>query len=167
MWLVSNRWIWIPGYVILAILLFRKRGVRSGTTAIIIIAFLIILTDQTCASVLKPTLCRLRPSSPDNPISALVTLVNNYHGGQYGFPSCHAANTFALAIFLSLQFNCRYATVALICWSLLVSYSRIYLGVHYPADILGGFVVGGTYAVILYKAHSLIDTTIPAYIKSV
>ena len=151
MWAASDRWAWMPLYMLLTVILCRKSGLKMGLFALLLIAALIAATDQTCASVIRPALCRLRPSNPDNPVSALVTVVNGYHGGAYGFPSCHAANTFALAVFLSLIFRNRYATVSLVAWSVLVSYSRIYLGVHYPGDIIGGWVVGATLAVIYYQ----------------
>lgn len=150
MWMVSDRWIWIPLYLILTVMVLRKAGFRRGVLALLLITAMIIATDQTCASVIRPAIGRLRPSNPSNPLSAMITLVNGYHGGRYGFPSCHAANTFALAVFLSQLFRNRYATFLLIAWSLLVSYSRLYLGVHYPGDIVGGYVVGAIYAITYY-----------------
>lgn len=146
MWMASDKWIWIPLYIILAMQVFRHFGFRQGIICMALIILMIAATDQTCASILKPTVCRLRPSSPDNPVSSFIHLVNGYHGGRYGFPSCHAANSFSLAVFLSLLFRNRKMTAALLGWTILVSYSRIYLGVHYPGDIIGGFIVGGFFA---------------------
>lgn len=77
-------------------------------------------------------------------------IVNGYRGGRYGFPSCHAANTFALAVFLSFHFRRKPMTLLMFSWSLLVSLSRIYLGVHYPDDVLGGMLVGGLYALLFW-----------------
>lgn len=152
MWTVSGRLTWLPLYLLLAFMLFRREGLRRGLMAAVMIAVMIVAVDQLCASVIRPLVCRLRPSNPDNPVSALVTVVNGYRGGRYGFPSCHAANTFALAVFLSLVFRNRRITLCLVTWSLLVDLSRVYLGVHYPGDILGGCVIGALIAVVCYRA---------------
>ena len=157
MWMVSGRLTWLPLYLLLAFMLFRREGLRRGLIAAVMIAVMIVAVDQLCASVIRPLVCRLRPSNPDNPVSALVTVVNGYRGGRYGFPSCHAANTFALATFLSLVFRNRRITLCLMAWSLLVGLSRVYLGVHYPADILGGCVIGALIAAVCYRALRLAD----------
>lgn len=157
MWTVSGRLTWLPLYLLLAFRLFRREGLRRGLIAAVMIAVMIVTVDQLCASVIRPLVCRLRPSNPDNPLSALVTVVNGYRGGRYGFPSCHAANTFALAVFLSLVFRNRRITLCLVTWSLLVGLSRVYLGVHYPGDILGGCVIGALIAAVCYRALRLAD----------
>lgn len=84
----------------------------------------------------------MRPSNPDNPLSAAVTVVNGYRGGRYGFPSCHAANTWALTALLIPVLRNRLSTASLILWAVLNCWSRMYLGVHYPGDILAGTAVG-------------------------
>lgn len=152
MWLASSKWFWIPLYIFLACMVFRKLGKRKGIIAMVAITLLILAIDQTTASLMRPLFARMRPSNLDNPLSEFVITVNNYRGGRYGFPSSHAANSFGLAIFLSLLFRNKYTTISLIVWSLLVSYSRVYLGVHYPGDILVGFAVGSFFALICYKA---------------
>lgn len=154
MWTVSEKWVWIPFYLLLAYLIFRRGTWRNGTICLLMIALLITMTDQTCASLIRPTAERLRPSNPDNPVSGLIHLVNGYHGGRYGFPSCHAANSFALSVFLSLYFKRKAITTLMLAWAVLVSYSRVYLGVHYPGDILAGMAVGTSYAILLYLAFS-------------
>lgn len=162
MWWLSDRLIWIPLYLVIAASVLRRFGWLKGGAIILMAVAMIGLVDQTCASVIRPAFARLRPSSPDNPVSAMVHIVNGYHGGRYGFPSCHAANTFAFALFMSLVFRNRYVSLSLIGWSVLVSYSRIYLGVHYPGDIAGGFIVGATYAILCYLSLRLIP--VPARI---
>lgn len=163
MWEISRKWTWVPLYILLSAFVFRKYNIAGGIVCLLIIAAMITATDQTCAGIIRPVVCRLRPSSPDNPLSSLLHLVNDYRGGRFGFPSCHAANTFALALFLSLLFKNRLFTIAIISWSLLVSYSRLYLGVHYPSDILGGLLIGALFAIL---SHSIMAYSLHLFTKS-
>lgn len=163
MWEISRKWTWVPLYILLSAFVFRKYNIAGGIVCLLIIAAMITTTDQTCAGIIRPVVCRLRPSSPDNPLSSLLHLVNDYRGGRFGFPSCHAANTFALALFLSLLFKNRLFTIAIISWSLLVSYSRLYLGVHYPSDILGGLLIGALFAIL---SHSIMAYSLHLFTKS-
>lgn len=158
MWFVSDKWVWIPFYVLLACFVVRHYSWHHGFLCLLMIAATIAATDQTCASFLRPLLARLRPSNPDNPISSLIHIVNNYHGGRFGFPSCHAANSFALAAFLSLCFRNKYITISMAIWTTLLVYSRLYLGVHYPSDILGGMAVGGFYALTFYGVFRMLTS---------
>lgn len=82
------------------------------------------------------------PSNPENPLSEMVHIVGGYRGGSYGFSSCHAANSFALASFLILLFANRKLSLFIFAWAVLNSYSRVYLGVHYPGDLLVGAIIG-------------------------
>lgn len=152
MMLFTGRWVWVPMYAALLLLLFRvfpwQRVVAFGLG----IAVAITLADQTCATVLRPIFERLRPANLDNPISSFVHIVDGYRGGKYGFPSCHAANTFALASFMSLVVRRRRFVAYIFTWAVVVSYSRIYLGVHYPGDLLFGSVVGMAAGTICYFA---------------
>ena len=86
-----------------------------------------------------------------NPISDMVHIVNGHRGGRYGFPSCHAANTFGLAFFVWFLFRKRWLTVFMMGWALLTCYSRVYLGVHYPGDLIAGTLVGLIAAYIVYR----------------
>ena len=150
MWLISARWTWLPFYFFLVWLLFRYTTRKRALLCLLAIGILIAASDQTCATLIRPEFERLRPANLANPISAFVHTVNGYRGGSYGFPSCHAANTFALAAFLSLQLKRRWVCVMMFVWAMVVSYSRMYLGVHYLGDILCGAVVGSFYAVVLH-----------------
>jgi undecaprenyl-diphosphatase len=108
---------------------------------LVCIALTILLADQITSTFMKPFFSRLRPTH-DPELENLVHIVNGYRGGKFGFASSHAANTFGLAMFVFLLFRNRSKHVAWIfLWAAVVAYSRIYLGVHYPGDIIvGGFV---------------------------
>ena len=109
----------------------------------IAIGLTIAFADQMCNSVIRPLVGRLRPSHPDNPIAELVYIVNGKRGGGFGFPSCHAANSFGLALFLICLFRKRCLSIFILLWAFTNSYTRLYLGLHYPGDLLVGVVIGG------------------------
>lgn len=150
MMLFSSRWVWVPMYASLLYLLWRVFPPRAVVVALVAVAVDITLSDQTCATLIRPVVQRLRPSNLQNPLSELVHVVHNYRGGPYGFPSCHAANSFALAVMMSLLLRRRWFTVFIFIWAVLNSYSRIYLGVHYPGDLLAGAVAGSIIAALCY-----------------
>jgi undecaprenyl-diphosphatase len=155
MFIVSDKYVWIPFYMILAgILIYRYRWKSLWIFLSVII--LIVLSDQT-ANVLKEGIKRFRPCK-DPEIGFLVHIVNDYCRSSYGFVSGHAANSFALATFLSLLFRNRWATIGLLIWAAVVSYSRIYLGVHYPGDVLGGAFLGAFIAGLVYAAWKQIPS---------
>lgn len=150
MYFVSGKLEWIPFYVFLLFLMQRRFGWKRTGLALIGIALTILMADQICAHVIRPLVGRLRPTNPDNPISQYITLVHGVRGGRYGFPSCHAANTAALATFMIMQFRTRFMWIMMFFWAFLVSYSRVYMGVHYPTDIFVGWVVGSLSAMTIW-----------------
>ena len=108
-------------------------------------------TDFLCASIIRPTVQQLRPSNPDNPVNTLLHIVHGYRGGVYGFPSCHAANSFAIAVFTALWFRKKWLASTLVGWAILECYTRLYLGVHYPSDIVFGGAIGSLIAYSIYR----------------
>lgn len=150
MWCISGRWIWVPFYAVLAYLLFRRMSWKRASICLVTIGLIILAADQTCATLIRPEIGRLRPANLNNPLSSFVHVVNGYRGGRYGFPSCHAANTFALAVFMSLVIRHKWFTVMMFSWSFVVSYSRMYLGVHYFGDLFCGATIGSLFAVLFY-----------------
>lgn len=151
MWYVSKTATWSLMLLALIIMLFRKNW-RQALFVIVAITLTITLADQISSGIIKNLVERFRPThSPE--IGSLVHLVNGYKGGLYGFVSSHAANTIGVALFISLLFKRRYLTITLFFWATLVSYSRIYLGVHYLGDILGGICVGLLSGAIVYHLY--------------
>lgn len=150
MWCISGRWIWLPFYAVLAYLLFRRMSWKRASICLVTIGLIILTADQTCATLIRPEIGRLRPANLNNPLSSFVHVVNGYRGGRYGFPSCHAANTFALAVFMSLVIRHKWFTVMMFSWAFVVSYSRMYLGVHYFGDLFCGATIGSLFAVLFY-----------------
>ncbi len=160
MWLFSGKFIWIPMYLMFLIVFFKDFSWRRSTVLILGIALAVTLADQLCGNFLRYYFTRLRPANPDNPISMLVHIVEGYRGGAYGFPSCHAANSFALAAFSSLLFRKKRFTIFIMLWAVLNSYSRIYLGVHYPGDLLVGGIIGALSGTLWYYIARTVITRV-------
>ncbi len=161
---MSMRVVWAPLYI--AILIYL--GIRYKRRFWIIILFIIlavVLSDQI-SGIIKNAVDRPRPCH-ESSLQGLVHMVNGVCGGMYGFVSSHAANSFNVA-FLSLMFiKKRWYTICIIIWALAVSYSRIYLGVHYPADVLCGAMLGALIGWSVYKLYEAADKLIypPAPLK--
>ncbi|MBS1507287.1 MAG: phosphatase PAP2 family protein [Bacteroidetes bacterium] len=141
MYYASQTVVWLPLYLLLIFLIFKKYK-SDGWYVLAGAAITILLADQITSSLMKPFFARLRPSQEPSLIG-LVHLVNGYKGGLFGFASSHAANTFGTALFVWFMLKPFYKKIVwLFLWAALMSYTRIYLGVHYPGDILVGAMVG-------------------------
>lgn len=136
MWVATSTYIWIPTAIILLYIIIKNNKIQETLLTIAMIALVITLADQIASGV-----C-------------------GYRGGRFGFISSHAANTFALTVFLSLLFKNKSLTFMLIFWATLNSYSRIYLGVHYPGDILFGTLAGCLIGYLMYLLYSFIHKRI-------
>ena len=148
---ISKTFVWIPLYLLLLYFVFRHYKKHSWL-ALVCIALLITASDQFASGFIKPLVLRYRPTHNEY-ISPMIHLVNGYTGGLYGFISSHAAKVFALTTFLVIILReAKYKWLwVLWVWATLVSLSRIYLGVHYPSDILGGAIAGMFFAWIISK----------------
>ena len=146
----SGRFVWIPMYLSIAYLLFQNLNWKEALLYVAVIGAAIAATDMVCAKAIRPAVERLRPANLENPLSAFVHIVDGYRGGRYGFPSCHAANSFCLAVISALIIRRKAFAWFIFLWAVVNSYSRMYLGVHYPGDLIVGGLVGSALAIGFY-----------------
>ena len=155
MWIYTGRMIWLPIVVAFLWYFFRKGGWRETLMILLAITLLITLCDQISSSFFKPFFERLRPSHQEE-LQPMLTIVNGYRGGRYGFISSHAANSIGFATFTAFVIRKPLYTVSIFLWALLTCYSRIYLGVHFPGDVLVGSVLGFLLGYLIYLLYEAI-----------
>lgn len=144
----SDTWTWSLLLLVVVFVVLRNRPLKETLLIILGIALCVLVADQISSSLIKPWVARFRPThDPD-----LMFEIRHIAGraGQYGFVSSHAANTFAVATFMSLVFRHRLTTLCLFAWAFVVGYSRIYLGVHFPLDVFCGGMLGIVVGYLVY-----------------
>ena len=154
--LLTDMWAWFPLYLLLIYWAIRQYGKRCWWI-ILAVVLVVLCTDQLASHVCKPVFQRLRPCYNAD-FQDLIHLPKGMAGGKYGFVSSHAANTFGIAAFLTpaLRKYRPWTAIVLYLWAFISSYSRIYIGYHYPGDILCGAILGILIGLILWKAFQLI-----------
>lgn len=153
---VTQMWVWVPLYLLLIYWTVKQYGKRCWWI-FLAVGIVVLCSDQLSAHVCKPLFQRLRPCYNAD-LQDLIYLPKGMAGGRYGFVSSHAANTFAVAAFLTpaLRKNRNWMGIVLYFWAFISSYSRIYLGFHYPGDILCGALLGILIGLILWKVFQLV-----------
>ena len=170
MWIVSAKETWIPLYLLLGgwlVWRYRKPAMTSVkwlqkvpvcVVVIVVIGLAVGAADFIASGILKDLVARPRPTRVPE-LEGVLHLVNGYKSGRYGFVSSHAANTMAVALLFSLIWRNKIATCGLMLWVAANCYSRMYLGVHYPMDIIGGLVVGCLVGWLMYELLLLLGVT--------
>lgn len=153
MLMVTRKETWVPFY--LTIVFFFVKNYRSKSLMILLFMGLTIVLSDQVSVLLKVTLQRLRPTH-EPALEGMIHVVFQ-KGGLYGFVSSHASNMFAVFAFTSCIFKNRSYYVLLLFWALLVSYSRIYIGVHYPLDVICGALLGWLLGVLMFKVLMLVE----------
>lgn len=146
----SSRLIWVfPAMYFVYRLFARQRRWADAAVLLLGLVLTVTLCDQVSSGLIKPLVGRLRPSHAPA-LTGLLHLVDGYRGGLYGFVSSHAANAFGAVVYVALTLRRRRMTLAMVALALAVSYSRIYLGVHYPGDVLAGALLGAVIGALTY-----------------
>ena len=147
---VTHRFTWFPVYFLLLYIIYYLSGFKGLLYYLIAVGILILMVDQTTYYWFKAVFQRPRPSNPESGIADIIRITGS-PGGRWGFISAHASNTFAIAVFLGYQLNkvFKYSALILTIWAIFISYSRIYVGVHYPGDLICGAIWGSSIAFTL------------------
>lgn len=148
---LSDPLMWVPLYLLFLVLVKIRWGWRGLWWSLPVAALMILCSDTGSVVLFKDTVQRLRPChAPD--LQGMVHLVDAHCGGSYGFVSSHAANHFAIAVFMGglLQHRPRWSVLALLAWAGVVGYSRVYLGAHYPGDVIVGALYGALIGGLAY-----------------
>lgn len=150
---LTSGFTWIPLYLSLLYVVIKNSETMKQIMLVIgCVCLCIILSDGLADFIMKPMVGRFRPSQ-DPLLKYAVDVVNGTRGTLYGFFSAHASNTFCIAVFFSLLVRNSKFVTAMIAWSLVNCWTRMYLGLHYPGDILAGLLWGGMVGAFVYFVY--------------
>lgn len=155
MWLVTSKMTWVPLYLFMLYLFIRDHR-RKAMVIFLFAVAAVTLSDQISVHAFKEVFQRLRPSREEE-FADIIHLLRGRKSGMYGFVSSHAANSFTIAIFSLRLIRRRWYTISIIFWAAAVSYSRVYAGVHYPGDIIGGAALGILIGYVMCRAYDYTD----------
>ena len=166
MFWASEKLIWIPLYLFFVFLVYRYYK-RKTIWVLLATVVVIAMSDLVSVHLFKNVFMRLRPCHEPQ-LEGLVHLVKDKCGGQFGFISSHATNHFAIASFLSMLLGnkIKYFTFLILLWAGIISYSRIYLGVHYPGDVLGGVIIGSVIGLVVGFGTTMILNSLKTNIEN-
>ena len=148
--------VWMPLAFVLLCVLLKNNNIKDFFLLVVLVAVVATLTDTISSGICKPFFERWRPTN-DPVLMYAVDVVNETRGGRYGFTSSHAANSFGIATFIMLLIRNRALSCSLIIWASMNAFTRIYLGVHYPGDILAGTLIGVLVGFAMYRLYVYIQ----------
>lgn len=154
MWLYSGFIVWIPlAFFYLFIISFKKNR-RQWIPVLVSILAVFAVSTLLSSGIIKHVFVRPRPTHHPSVMDSVRTLFD-YTGSKYGFISGHSTNSFAFAVFTALLFKNRWYSVVVFLWAFVMVYSRMYLGVHFLSDIIGGIITGSFLGFLIYKSYML------------
>ena len=155
--LLTDMWVWMPLYLLLIYWAVKQYGKRCWWV-FLAVGLVVLCSDQISSHLFKPLFHRLRPCFNED-FEGIIHLPKGLAGGQFGFTSSHASNTFAIATFLTpiLSKYCPWPAILLFLWAFISSYSRIYIGYHYPGDIIVGAILGVLIGMIFWKLFVIVQ----------
>jgi undecaprenyl-diphosphatase len=147
----TTKFNWIPFYGLLGYLMYRRLNSKMFVLTLVVIALMITFTDQI-TNVFKHGFERFRPCHQDG-VAEYMRLVKDHCGGRFGYFSGHASNSMSLAFFIGLKLRAKYKFMLpfMVVWAMVMAYSRIYVGVHYPLDVLSGMLFGACSGFLFYR----------------
>ncbi len=158
MWWISDPLVSVPLYLFIAFLLFKNYPLRTTLFLILVAGLCVALSDLSAKHLFKEVFLRYRPSHHLE-LNQQLHFVNDYRGGTYGFVSSHASNMLAIGtlVWITLKTKIGKWSLFFIVWAMIVCYSRVYLGVHYPSDVVVGGLLGTIISMIIYYSIKRIE----------